>query len=175
MLVSVVRMLVLWGAVAVAGFYAWENRAQLTTMAQSAPARPAASAVPAAKPAQVANASSFKADRSGHIYLEAAANGAPVRFMVDTGASFVTLRPEDARAAGIFSGDLHFTMKSATANGEVRIAPIRLRELRLGQLVMEDVDAVVVDSPLTVSLLGMSFLKRLDGYEMRDGAMVISW
>jgi aspartyl protease family protein len=102
-------------------------------------------------------------------------NGSPTHFIVDTGASFVTLRPEDARAAGISAGDLHFTMRTSTANGQVRIAPVKLRELRLGQLTMEDVDAVVVESPLPISLLGMSFLKRLDGYEMRDGALVMSW
>jgi aspartyl protease family protein len=47
--------------------------------------------------------------------------------------------------------------------------------VRIGQLVIEDVDAAVVDSPLTVSLLGMSFLRRLEGYEIRDGALVLGW
>ena len=171
MLVWAVRMVLVWGGVGLACVLAWNNRAGL--MGPMAPA-PVQSAV-AAKRVAVANTLRFETDRTGHVYLEAAVNGTPVRFIVDTGASFVTLRPEDARAAGIGDGDLHFTMRSATANGQVRIAPVKLRELRLGQLVMEDVDAVVVESPLNVSLLGMSFLKRLDGYEMRDGAFVMSW
>ena len=56
-------------------------------------------------------------------------------------------------------------------------ARVKLRELRLEQFTMEDVDAVVVESQaqMGVSLLGMSFLSRLDGYEMRDGAMIMSW
>jgi aspartyl protease family protein len=170
MLVSAVRMIMVWGGVGVACFYAWENRADLLTATAPGTAPQAV-----AKPAQISNTLSFKADRSGHVFLEAAVNGAPVRFLVDTGASFVTLRPEDARAAGIGSGDLHFTQRSATANGQMRVAPVKLRELRLGQLIMEDVDAVVVESQLNISLLGVSFLKRLDGYEIRDGALVMSW
>ena len=58
---------------------------------------------------------------------------------------------------------------------EVHVAPVKLREIRLEQFTMEEVDAVVVDTQLSVSLLGMSFLKRLEGYELRDGALVVSW
>jgi aspartyl protease family protein len=95
--------------------------------------------------------------------------------MLDTGASFVTLTPEAAEAAGLAPSTLRFSASVSTANGVVRVAPVRLREMRLGQLTMEDVDAVVVETPLPISLLGMSFLKRLDSYGMRDGAFVINW
>jgi aspartyl protease family protein len=63
----------------------------------------------------------------------------------------------------------------ATANGEIHVAPVVLREVRLDQFTMQDVDAVVLDTPLAVSLLGMSFLKRLEGYEIRDGDLIVSW
>jgi aspartyl protease family protein len=169
MLAWALRTVLLWSALCCAGLYAWENRAGWLALPAGEAVRPTPSA-----PA-VANTTSYRLDRTGHVYLEADVNGSPTRFIVDTGASFVTLRPEDARAAGISGGDLHFTMRTSTANGQVRIAPVKLRELRLGQLTMEDVDAVVVESPLPISLLGMSFLKRLDGYEMRDGALVMSW
>jgi aspartyl protease family protein len=170
MLAWAIRAVVLWGAIGIACIVAWDNRALVLPLAA-----PAAAPGPTAKapPQAVANTLSFRTDARGHVMLEAAVNGVPIRFMVDTGASFVTLSQEDARAAGI--GDLHFTSQVATANGAVRVAPVRLRELRLDQFTMEDVDAVVVDSPLGISLLGMSFLKRLDGYEMRDGAMIMSW
>src|SRR6266700_735783 len=146
MLVWAVRMVVLWGGVGGACLYAWNNRADFLASAAPGTTHQAV----AAKPVQVANTLSFKTDRTGHVYLEAAVNGSPVRFLVDTGASFVTLRPEDARAAGFGSGDLHFTQRSATANGQMRVAPVKLRELRLGQLTMEDVDAVVVESQLNI-------------------------
>jgi aspartyl protease family protein len=170
-----VRTILLWGVICVAGVAAWNNRALLrpheVPVAVAAPHPPA----PASPKPVADNTLSFRADNRGHVMLEAAVNGSPVRFMVDTGASFVTLTPDDASAAGLGNADLRFTSTVSTANGQIRVAPVRLRELRLDQLVMEDVDAVVVDSPMAVSLLGMSFLKRLDGYEMRDGAMIMSW
>jgi aspartyl protease family protein len=169
MLAWALRTTLLWGALLCAGLYAWENRPAWLALPEREAVRSGAPA-----PA-IANTISYRPDRAGHVYLEAAVNGVPIRFIVDTGASFVTLRPEDARAAGIGGADLHFTMRSATANGQVRVAPVTLRELRLGQLTMEDVDAVVVESAMPISLLGVSFLKRLDGYEMRDGALVMSW
>ena len=56
----------------------------------------------------------------------------------------------------------------------VRVAPITLREIRLGQLSVDNVSGAVVEN-LETSLLGMSFLKRLQSYEMRDGVLTISW
>jgi aspartyl protease family protein len=140
--------------------------------------RPSSAGAPAAKeaaPRPVSNTLVYRADRTGHVFLDAALNGTPIRFLVDTGATMVALRMEDARAAGIATQSLRYDQRVSTANGVARVAPVHLRELRLGQLVMEDVEAVVVDAPLAVSLLGMSFLKRLDGYEMRDGQLMISW
>jgi aspartyl protease family protein len=169
-----IRAVLLWGVICVACLAAWNNRAAL--LAPEAPAAVSPHQAAKAPPQPVAaNTISFRTDNRGHVMLEAAVNGAPVHFMVDTGASFVTLTPEDASAAGLGSGDLHFTSAVNTANGQVRVARVKLREIRLDQFVMEDVDAVVVDSPLNISLLGMSFLSRLDGYEMRDGAMIMSW
>ncbi len=110
----------------------------------------------------------------GHVVLEATVNGAPVRMLVDTGASLVTLTREDARAAGIGPGGLAFNGRVSTANGFARIAPVTLREIRIGQLSIYDVPAAVLEN-LPISLLGMSFLSRLQAYEMRDGKLTISW
>jgi aspartyl protease family protein len=97
-----------------------------------------------------------------------------VRFMVDTGATAVALTPRDAAAAGIARYQLEFTGQARTASGSVNVAPVRLREVRLGQLAVEDVQAMVIEN-LGVSLLGQSFLNRLQSYEMRDGVLTITW
>jgi aspartyl protease family protein len=94
--------------------------------------------------------------------------------LVDTGASLVTLTQADARAAGISSGELVFNHRASTANGPARMAGVRLREIRIGQLSIYDVPAAVMEH-LNVSLLGMSFLGRLQSYEMRDSKLTISW
>jgi len=54
------------------------------------------------------------------------------------------------------------------------MAPVTLREIRIGQLSIYDVPAAVLEN-LNISLLGMSFLGRLQGYEMRDGKLTINW
>jgi aspartyl protease family protein len=116
----------------------------------------------------------FRADRRGHVMFTAIVNGTPIRFLVDTGASRVTLTAEDARAAGIDRGGLVFNQRSQTANGMAREAPVTLREIRIDRLSIDNVSAAVNEN-LTVSLLGMSFLGRLKSFEMRDGSLTISW
>ena len=116
----------------------------------------------------------YPANEQGHVILDAAVNGASVRLLVDTGASLVTLTPADARVAGITPGELVFNHRVSTANGSARMAPVTLREIRIGQLSIYDVPAAVLEN-LNISLLGMSFLGRLQGYEMRDGKLTINW
>jgi aspartyl protease family protein len=125
-------------------------------------------------PAAPPNTLVYAADARGHVLLDAAVNGVPVRFLVDTGDSYVTLTPADARAAGLSPRQLDFNERVSTANGEVRIATVTLRDIRLGQFSVENVPAAVLKN-LDVSLLGMSFLKRLRSYEMRDGKLTIDW
>src|SRR5579885_3070322 len=116
----------------------------------------------------------YPADARGEVILDAVVNGAPVRFLVDTGASLVTLTTGDARAAGLDPRQLVFNARASTANGEVAMAPVTLREVRLGQLVIANVPAAVIAN-LRISLLGMSFLSRLQGYEMRGGKLTVAW
>jgi len=116
----------------------------------------------------------YRTDARGHVALTAMVNGAPVRFLVDTGASRVTLTAEDARAAGISPGELVFNQRSQTANGLAREAPVILREIRIDRLSIDNVSAAVNEN-LNMSLLGMSFLRRLKSFEMREGTLTISW
>jgi aspartyl protease family protein len=124
--------------------------------------------------APATNTLTYHADPRGHFWVDGVVNGAPVRFMVDTGASAVALTLNDAAAAGFGRGNLAFTASVSTANGRTHAAPVKLREIRIGQLAIGDVQAYVQDN-LPMSLLGMTFLKRLDGFEIRDGVLTINW
>ena len=65
-----------------------------------------------------------------------------------------------------------FTVRMSTANGMVEGAPFRISEVRIGDLAVEDVEAVVLPKGrLEVSLLGMSFLKRLGGFDISQGRL----
>jgi aspartyl protease family protein len=116
----------------------------------------------------------YRADRRGHFTLTATVDGAPTRFVVDTGASLVALTLDHARTAGIGRSQLSFDQLTQTANGWVHFAPVMLREVRIGQLSIENVPAAVIEN-LDQSLLGMSFLKRLKSFEVREGSLTISW
>ena len=142
------------------------------------PVRPAAAAAPGgAAPARAVAAPNtpltYRAEADGHFYVTALVNGASIRFMIDTGASVVALTPDDARAAGIFMQSLQYTESMGTANGEALAAQTSLRDIRLDQLFVSDVAAVVMENPMPVSLLGMSFLRRLNGYSIKDGVLTI--
>jgi aspartyl protease family protein len=116
----------------------------------------------------------FPADTSGHVFVDAEINGAPVRLLLDTGATLLTLSLADAHAAGIDRGELAFVRRVVTANGIARMAPVTLREVRIEQLSLADVPAAVLEN-LNISLLGMSLLQRLPSYQLRDGKLVIGW
>jgi aspartyl protease family protein len=111
----------------------------------------------------------------GHFLVEAVVNGVPIEFMVDTGASHVVLRQQDARRLGFTPANLDFSQRFQSANGIVRAAPVELRELRIGQLRLFDLEASVNGGPLPISLLGMSFLRRLSSYEVARGRLILRW
>lgn len=96
----------------------------------------------------------------GHFHATLEINGAPVRFIVDTGASSVVLTREDARRVGLDPGRLDYTRIANTANGTVRGAPVTLDEVRFGGTVERNLRAVVNGGDLFSSLLGMDYLDR---------------
>ena len=110
----------------------------------------------------------------GHYYLTLEVNGVPVRFVADTGASDIVLTKEDARRAGIDPDRLRYTAIANTANGRVPTAPVRLREIRLGDLVLRDVRASVNGGEMEGSLLGMSYLRHFSDVSFRRGELVLT-
>ncbi|MDP6706216.1 MAG: TIGR02281 family clan AA aspartic protease [Alphaproteobacteria bacterium] len=118
----------------------------------------------------------LRAGRDGHFRLEALVNDRPVRFLVDTGATSVILSRDDAERLGYDLDRLRFTQRMETANGSVRGAPVRLDSVEIGALRLADLPAIVNEGEMRgSSLLGISFLKRLKSYEVRDGELVLRW
>jgi aspartyl protease family protein len=102
----------------------------------------------------------------GHFTAKVRVNGKPISMIVDTGASSIVLRPEDAEKAGIDTKALTYRVPVLTANGRTMAARIRLDKVAIGPLDRKGVDALVAQpGALTQSLLGMSFLSRLRSYE----------
>jgi aspartyl protease family protein len=101
------------------------------------------------------------ADSRGHFFSDGAINGNPTRFIVDTGATVIALPASEAQRLGIDyrKGQAAIT---ATAGGMVDAFRIRLDRVKLGDIELTGVDAVVIEKGLTVNLLGMSFLNRVE-------------
>ena len=112
--------------------------------------------------------------KDGLFYVTAMVNGAPVRFLVDTGASVVVLTPEDARRAGFTLAPAAFTRLASTANGKTAMARVRLNEVIVAGTRIEAIDAAVVEQGLHVSLLGQSMLSRLNSVTIRADSMVLN-
>jgi aspartyl protease family protein len=121
----------------------------------------------------VTNSLTLRAQADGYAYVKASVNGAEMTMAFDTGASVVSLNETDAIKAGV-AGNLNYSIPLWTANGRNLGAPVTLREIRIGQLVIQDVRAVVVQH-LRCSLLGQTFLSRLHGYQMQEGVLTLTW
>ena len=101
------------------------------------------------------------ADNRGHFFADGMVNGGAVRFLLDTGASMVTLPASDAQRLGIdYRKGERSLMK--TANGQVTVYRVRLDSVRVGAITVSGVEAGVLEAGLDVPLLGMSFLNRVD-------------
>lgn len=120
-----------------------------------------------AAPASDRQSAVLSADRGGHFFADGQVNGGYVRFLVDTGASAIALPAQDAVRLGIDyrKGKLGMTM---TANGAAPVYAIRLDTVKVGNIELHGVDAVVLENGLGFALLGMSFLNRVE--MTRDGA-----
>lgn len=114
-----------------------------------------------------------RAGGGGHFVVTATVNGQPVNFLIDTGASDIVLSSADAARLGWHPENLSFTRQYFTANGVGRGAPVRLDSLGLGPIVYTDLPASVNEAPMSESLLGMTFLRRLESYEVRRDVMIL--
>lgn len=111
----------------------------------------------------------------GSFVLNGAVDGAPVRFLFDTGASTVVLSADDAARAGFDPERLDYRLPVMTASGMTEVAPVRLEEVRVGSISLDGVRAAVArPGDLDRSLLGMTFLNRLSGYEVRRDRLVLT-
>ena len=110
----------------------------------------------------------------GHFAAKVGVNGEPVTMVVDTGASSIVLRPEDAKAAGIDVGALSYTAPVMTANGRTFAARVQLKSVTIGPVEKRNVTALVAKKgALHQSLLGMSFLSRLRSYEFTGDLLTL--
>ena len=103
----------------------------------------------------------LSAGPGGHFMAEGQINGGAIRFVVDTGATAVTIPASEATRLGIdYKRGQRGTTQ--TASGPIPMYVVRLDTIRVGSIELHGVDAVVIEQGLSVSLLGNTFLNRME-------------
>lgn len=101
------------------------------------------------------------ADAQGHFITTGSINGNPTRFLVDTGASAISMSSAEAKRLGIsyLNGQRGF---SSTANGVTQVYIVSLNSVKVGDISLNGIQGIVHESAMPVVLLGMSFLNRVN-------------
>jgi len=110
----------------------------------------------------------------GHFGVRGEVNGTGITFLVDTGASFVTLTGTDAGRVGIDPSGLNYSVPVRTANGTMQAAPVRIERIAVGNIERRNIEALVAPAgALEQSLLGLSFLDTLRTYSVSGDRLVL--
>ncbi len=112
--------------------------------------------------------------RVGEFNVTTHVNGGTIPMVLDTGASAVVLTQEAAKAAGLPLEVLNYNVTVDTANGRTKAASVTLDRIGVGGLVERSVPALIAQpGQLRTSLLGMSFLNRLESWEVRGDKLIM--
>ena len=124
--------------------------------------------------ATAGHAVELKVGAFGHYRAQAEINGRPVDVLIDSGASLVVLSHEDAERVGLRLRAEDYSQRVSTANGATRLAPVMLDRINIGDVSVRHVEAAVSEpGKLGQSLLGMTFLGRLQRVDMRGGILIL--
>jgi aspartyl protease family protein len=159
----------IWAAIGLALLVGYTYRSELRAVGD----RVMAEVMPG-WPAQKGNVVEIARGRGGDFAVRAQVNGARVSMVLDSGASAVVLTQEAAKAAGLPLEVLQYSTNVETANGRTRVAPVTLDRLMVGDIVERSVPALIAQpGALRTNLLGMSFLNRLESWEVRGDKLLL--
>jgi len=124
-------------------------------------------------PAAPATTAQVSKSADGHYWAEAMVDGKVVRFLVDTGATAVALTADDARRLGYNPAGLDYRHEVITAEGRVKAAAVQLRSISIAGARVDNVDALILERGLHTSLLGMSYLGKLQSFEATRTSLIL--
>ncbi len=116
----------------------------------------------------------LKANQGGHFYTRAYINDQPIAIMVDTGATVVALTYEDAERLDLLPISSDYTHTTRTANGIGRVVPVTLDSVRIGDVEVSDLHGSIAEpGKQHITLLGMTFIRKLSRFEMRGRELLL--
>ncbi len=110
----------------------------------------------------------------GHFWINAQVNGEQRRFLVDTGATLTAISSSTALAAGVEPGPMDRGLILQTANGAVAAQTAVIGELRFGNIVARDLDAVITPGMGETNVIGMNLLSRLAGWRVEGRTLILT-
>ena len=144
-----------------------EVEAQPQVSLASVPDKPAA-------PLPTGRKVAVTADGRGHFSTTFKLNGRQVDGMIDTGATLVAINTSTARRIGISLNPSDFSHQVNTANGAIKAAVVTVDHMQIGKISVDNIQAVVLDDKaLQTNLIGMSFLQKLQKYQVENGALLL--
>jgi aspartyl protease family protein len=145
---------------------------------EAAPDKPAHSlakqtaAKPMAHYATGVRAAVVPMNREGHFSADFRINGRSVRGLIDTGATYVAINTTTARTLGLGLAKSDFKHQVRTANGTTSAALVNLGRMEIGAISVDNIEAFVLDDKaLSSTLIGMSFMSKLQSYRVKDSRM----
>lgn len=109
----------------------------------------------------------------GHFWITAEVNGVEQPFLVDTGATITAISPRTAELSAVPPKAVPQTVAMRTANGVVRAEVATIEELRFGNVVARDLDAVVAPGLGDANVIGMNLLSRLASWRVEKGTLIL--
>lgn len=178
---TVLREAASWGAVVAIGFgcvYFFDDLRSIAARTVSAvadnPVMPVSVQEPVSNQEGFERSVTLKADGRGHFLTRAYVNGRPIVVLVDTGATKVALSYEDADRLGLRPTEKDFTLRSRTANGMARAAPVMIDSVRIGDVEVKNLRGSISEpGRMGITLLGMEFIRRLERFEMRGRELIL--
>ncbi|WP_417433180.1 TIGR02281 family clan AA aspartic protease [Hoeflea sp.] len=132
----------------------------------------AVAAKPLAHYATGVRAATVPMNRDGHFSADFRINGRNVRGLIDTGATYVAINTSTARNLGLGLANSDFTHQVRTANGTTRAALVMLDRMEIGAISVSDIQAFVLDDKaLSSTLIGMSFMSKLQSYRVNNNRL----
>jgi aspartyl protease family protein len=163
------RYIALWAAIFAVGVGLYVFRGDLI----SAGLRVRSALVPGYAVADGARSMVISRAEDNAFYVMGEVDGAPVRFLIDTGATDIVLSPDDAARVGLAGAATRYAIPSETAGGVAFGAKATIDSLTVGSIRLTDVPCYINQQPMRTSLLGMPFLKRLDSFEVRGDQLFL--
>ena len=131
--------------------------------------------IPSSNSAYTGRKFRIRMDNRGHFVTDARMNGRRVEVLVDTGATSVAINKSTARRIGINLRPTDFKYTVNTANGKTKAASATIDRIEIGRVVVRNVRAAVLeDRALSSTLLGMTFLNELRGFQVSNGELILT-